>query len=78
MVAFADLIILSVKDIVAKDMGKKVILKLTCLQTALSDMCIAVNRQIIRFFGEKVFKLYTFVLVILLANERKFAQLTNT
>ena len=78
MVAFADLIILSVKDIVAKDMGKKVILKLTCLQTALSDMCIAVNRQIIRFFGEKVFKLYTFVLVILLANERKFFQLTNT
>lgn len=72
MVAFADLIILSVKDIVAKDMGKKVILKLTCLQMALSDMCIAVNRQIIRFFGEKVFKLYTFVLVILLANERKF------
>ena len=66
------MIILSVKDIVAKDMGKKVILKLTCLQTALSDMCIAVNRQIIRFFGEKVFKLYTFVLVILLANERKF------
>ena len=78
MVAFADLIILSVKDIVAKDMGKKVILKLTCLQMALSDMCIAVNRQIIRFFGEKVFKLYTFVLVILLANERKFFQLTNT
>ena len=72
MVAFADLIILAVKDIVAKDMGKKVILKLTCLQMALSDMCIAVNRQIIRFFGEKVFKLYTFVLVILLANERKF------
>ena len=72
MVAFADLIILSVKDIVAKDMGKKVILKLTCLQMALSDMCIAVNRQIIRFFGEKVFKLYTFVLVILLSNERKF------
>ena len=59
-------------------MGKKVILKLTCLQMALSDMCIAVNRQIIRFFGEKVFKLYTFVLVILLANERKFFQLTNT
>ena len=78
MVAFADLIILSVKDIVAKDMGKKVILKLTCLQMALSDMCIAVNRQIIRFFGEKVFKLYTFVLVILLANERKFFQLPNT
>ena len=72
MVAFADLIILSVKDIVAKDMGKKVILKLTCLQMALSDMCIAVSRQIIRFFGEEVFKLYTFVLVILLANERKF------
>ena len=72
MVAFADLIILSVKDIVAKDMGKKVILKLTCLQMALSDMCIAVNRQIIRFFGEKVFKLYPIVLVILLANERKF------
>ena len=43
MVAFADLIILSVKDIVAKDMGKKVILKLTCLQMALSDMCIAVK-----------------------------------
>ena len=78
MVAFADLIILSVKDIVAKDMGKKVILKLTCLQMALSDMCIAVSRQIIRFFGEEVFKLYTFVLVILLANERKFFQLTNT
>ena len=78
MVAFADLIILSVKDIVAKDMGKKVILKLTCLQMALSDMCIAVSRQIIRFFGEEVFKLYTFVLVILLANKRKFFQLTNT
>ena len=72
------MIILSIKDIVAKDMGNKVILKLTCLQMALSDMCIAVNRQIIRFFGEKVFKLYTFVLVILLANERKFFQLPNT